>query len=410
MDYGSLPPEINSARMYSGPGSGPMLAAAAAWNLLAAELRSAAISFEWSIASLISQGWWGPSAAAMTAAAEPYMEWMSLTAEQAEQTAVQANAAADAYATAYAMTVPPPAIATNRVMVTALVKTNALGQNTPAIAAAEARYAQMWAQDAAAMYGYAASSSTATRLIPFAVAPEATNRDGKGRQALATADAAANSAADNAHSQLPNALQNMASPAQGTSPSSPDWDWTKFFDGLFDEGIWGSDDGAGLNINAQLWNTIASTGILDAGGNIEGMSGLATLGFLARGMDGGTVALSQGGLGSAPGMTLASAPAAGLESAGRAVGGAGSTVSAGVGRASLVGSLSAPPSWGAATPAAAPTAAAGSGWTVAPESRSMTAMPPPMHPGAGGRGGGSGFGLPRYGVKPTVMPRPTVVG
>ncbi|WP_203115967.1 PPE domain-containing protein, partial [Mycobacterium canetti] len=25
MDFGALPPEINSGRMYSGPGSGPML-------------------------------------------------------------------------------------------------------------------------------------------------------------------------------------------------------------------------------------------------------------------------------------------------------------------------------------------------------------------------------------------------
>ncbi|KAA1431991.1 PPE family protein [Mycolicibacter arupensis] len=72
MDYGSIPPEINSARMYAGPGSGPMLAAAASWNLLSAELRSAATSFEWLVAGLASQGWWGPSASAMTAAAEPY--------------------------------------------------------------------------------------------------------------------------------------------------------------------------------------------------------------------------------------------------------------------------------------------------------------------------------------------------
>jgi PPE family len=28
MDFGALPPEINSTRMYSGPGSAPMLAAA----------------------------------------------------------------------------------------------------------------------------------------------------------------------------------------------------------------------------------------------------------------------------------------------------------------------------------------------------------------------------------------------
>ena len=42
MDFGALPPEINSARMYAGPGSESMLAAATAWNGLAAELHSAA--------------------------------------------------------------------------------------------------------------------------------------------------------------------------------------------------------------------------------------------------------------------------------------------------------------------------------------------------------------------------------
>jgi len=32
MDFGALPPDINSARMYAGPGSGPPLTAAAAWD------------------------------------------------------------------------------------------------------------------------------------------------------------------------------------------------------------------------------------------------------------------------------------------------------------------------------------------------------------------------------------------
>lgn len=399
MDYGAIPPEVNSARMYAGPGVGPMLSAAGAWNLLAAELRSAAVSFEWAVTGLVSQGWWGPSASAMTAAAEPYISWMSITAEQAEQTAAQAYAAADAYTSAYAMTVPPPAIADNRVMLAALVKTNALGQNTPAIAATEARYAQMWAQDAVAMYSYAAASATATQLVPFAVAPETTSPEEQGSSGGLPADTGA-------HSQVPSALRSMASPAEGSRPTDPDWHWTKFFDGLFD-GTWGHDDGSGLNINAQLWNTIAATGIFDPGGNLEGFAGLATLGFLARGLDGGTAALTGGGLSSAPGVTLASTETAG-RAAGAAVGGAGAPVSAGMGRATLVGSLSTPPNWAAAVPTAASTAGAGSGWTVAPESRSMTAMPPPMH--GGGRSGGSGFGLPRYGVRPTVMPRPVVVG
>ena len=45
MDFALLPPEINSARMYAGPGSGPTLAAAAAWEALAADLEGAAPSW-----------------------------------------------------------------------------------------------------------------------------------------------------------------------------------------------------------------------------------------------------------------------------------------------------------------------------------------------------------------------------
>ncbi|MCV7309030.1 PPE domain-containing protein, partial [Mycobacterium paraffinicum] len=37
-DFGALPPEVNSGRMYAGPGSGPLMAAAAAWDEIAAEV------------------------------------------------------------------------------------------------------------------------------------------------------------------------------------------------------------------------------------------------------------------------------------------------------------------------------------------------------------------------------------
>ena len=46
MDFALLPPEVNSARMYAGPGSGPMLAASAAWDGLAADLESTAASYQ----------------------------------------------------------------------------------------------------------------------------------------------------------------------------------------------------------------------------------------------------------------------------------------------------------------------------------------------------------------------------
>ncbi len=173
MDFATLPPEVNSGLMYAGPGSGPIIAAAACWDSLAAEVSSAAGDYGSVISDLTSGPWRGPASASMVAAAAPYVSWMNATAAQAEQAANQAKAAASAYDTAFTATVPPPVIAANRTLLASLISTNILGQNTPAIAATEAHYAEMWAQDAAAMYGYAGSSVAASTLTPF-VAPPAT--------------------------------------------------------------------------------------------------------------------------------------------------------------------------------------------------------------------------------------------
>ena len=58
------------------------------------------------------------------------------------------------------------ALSMNRSLLTALVATNVLGQNSAAIAATETDYAAMWAQDAAAMYGWRAAvpDSASARL------------------------------------------------------------------------------------------------------------------------------------------------------------------------------------------------------------------------------------------------------
>ena len=175
MDFGALPPEINSGRMYCGPGCGPMLAAAAAWDELAADLNSAAASYQTVIWDLTGAAWRGPASAAMTGAAAAYVSWMTTTAALCEQTATQARAAAAAYGAAFAMTVPPPMIAANRTLLMSLIATNILGQNTPAIAATEADYGEMWAQDAGAMYEYAAASAAASALPPFTSPPPTTN-------------------------------------------------------------------------------------------------------------------------------------------------------------------------------------------------------------------------------------------
>ena len=140
MDFALLPPEINSARMYDGAGSGPMLAAAAAWDGLAFELHSAATSYGSVVSGLSAGPWLGAASAAMTAAAGPYVAWMRSTATQAEQTAIQAKAAAAAYEVTFAAMAPPPVIAANRTLLQALVATNLFGQNSPAIAATETLY------------------------------------------------------------------------------------------------------------------------------------------------------------------------------------------------------------------------------------------------------------------------------
>ncbi|MGH3634463.1 MAG: PPE family protein, partial [Mycobacterium sp.] len=217
MDFGALPPEVNSARIYAGPGPMPMMAAASAWNALAAELGSTAAAYESVISTLSSEEWLGPASGSMAAAAAPYVAWMHTSAMQAQQAAIQANAAAAAYEAAFAMTVPPPVVAANRAQLASLVATNVLGQNTPAIMATEAHYGEMWAQDAAAMYGYAGSSATASKLVPFAEPKQNTNPAGAAGQATAVTAATGNAVGSHAQaaqmmSTLPGVMQSMSSP------------------------------------------------------------------------------------------------------------------------------------------------------------------------------------------------------
>ena len=90
MDFGALPPEVNSGRMYSGPGSTPLRTASAAWNLLAAELEQAATGYQSTIDTLADDEWRGPTSASMVAAVDPYITWMNTTAAKAGHTAAQA--------------------------------------------------------------------------------------------------------------------------------------------------------------------------------------------------------------------------------------------------------------------------------------------------------------------------------
>ena len=189
VDFGALPPEVNSARMYAGPGASSFQTAASAWNGLAAELQSAAQGYETTITQLSSDEWNGPASAAMANAAQPYIGWLQETSAQAEQAATQAQAASAAYEQAFAATVPPPLIAANRAETSALTQANVFGQYTPTIAQLEAQYSEMWAQDSAAMYTYAGQSASAAQVQAFASPAATTNASGTATQAAAVSQA-----------------------------------------------------------------------------------------------------------------------------------------------------------------------------------------------------------------------------
>ena len=147
VDYGLLPPEINSAKIYTGPGAGSLVAAASAWSSFASELQAAAAGHRSVIEALTTGPWTGPASAKLVASVSPFINWLDLSAEEAAQAASQASAAANAYEAAFLASVPPPLIAANRSLLAEAVATNLFGQNTPVIGQLEAQYAEFWAQD-----------------------------------------------------------------------------------------------------------------------------------------------------------------------------------------------------------------------------------------------------------------------
>jgi PPE-repeat protein len=409
LDFGALPPEINSARMYAGPGSGSMITAAASWEGLAADLRSQAASYSSVVSGLTSDGWRGPASASMAAAAAPYAAWMNTTAAQAEQAANHAKAAAAAYEAAFSATVPPPVIAANRAQLASLVATNFLGQNTPAIAATEVHYAEMWAQDAAAMYGYAGLSAAATQLTSFTGPTPNTNAGALAGQSAAVAQATATPAGMGSQSlsqlvtTVPNTLQGLASPASSTSSSV-----TSSTSGL--GGIWnlltgGSSGNSALNSfwsewgpNANIWNTIFSSGFYMPSNTLGAFTSL--LGGQAAGAAGDAAgAAASNGLGAAAGGFAG--PLGGLGG----LGGLGSGVSAGLGKAASLGPLSVPSSWTAIAPTANPIASALGGTPLSSPPAVAAGMPGVPLAGVPGRGAVGGAGMDnRFLLRPPMVP------
>lgn len=437
MDFGALPPEINSGRMYLGPGPGTLLTASAGWESLAAELADAASGYQSVIAGLTDESWLGPTSLSMAAAVTPYISWMTATAAQCEQSATQATAAAAAFETAYAMTVPPPLIAVNRAQLMALIATNIFGQNTPAIMATEAEYSEMWAQDAAAMYGYAANSAAASAFSAFTSPPQTTNPGGVAGQASAQVGSNAQTATSQLMSSVPQTLQTLATPgaasgtglspaAAGTAVSLGSSGASAPLSALSSlTGATGktATKGASTGASALSGLTASLTPLLSGNTGSVGLDAIGLGSDLAGlGGDGAGLGADGAGLGfDGYGLSLDFAGLGSLEGADPGAfgglapeGGLGAGASASVGQAPSLGTLSVPPTWADAVSSVTPLPALDAnampgGWGATPASSPTTAGISKL-PLGGMVGRESEGSVQRIGFRPSMFPRSPVAG
>ena len=380
-DFAGRPPEINSALIYAGPGAAPMMAAAADWNNLAAELSTAAASYESVISELAGGEWLGPASLAMATAAEPYVAWLNNTAAAAEHAATQATASAAAYQNAHAMTVPPLVIAANRAELAALVATNILGQNTPAILANEAQYSAMWAQDAAAMYGYAAASASAGALNPLRPPASTTNPGGTSAQGAAVSTAGTQSQLNQTLSALHGAMQGLASPGATGS-------------GLLDSTNGFLNDLLSSGSNIGIYNDAVA--LIGAGTNAAAWNGFEAIVTAVTPNATSVAAAAPAALGAGfgPGLIESVAPASVVTT----------PVLAGMATSSTVGEMSVPTAWAAAAPESRTEALTAAQWAADVDEDSVTNVATGMPAAASTGRGRHGIATPRYGVKPKVMP------
>ncbi|MEX3657187.1 PPE family protein [Mycolicibacterium fortuitum] len=391
IDIAALPPEINSGRMYMGPGSEPLIQAAAAWHTLAGELGSIGAAYQAVIESLLGAGWQGPTALTMAASAAPYVAWLLATAAQQEASAQAAQQAAGVFEAARAGVVPPAEIEINRNTLQTLLATNFMGVNTGAIAATIAAYDEMWVQDVSVLYGYATDASGVTSAIaatPFTPPMPTTNPAGLAAQGGSVAQAsgqaagnasqhAATASAQTASmpmdaqsmlsmgpqmiSMIPQALQGLSQPA--TAPLQSLGQFQSVLSPLM----------SSLN-NPALTSAIDASALVPAATGVAPVSALGGGGLLGGG--GGAVSAAMGGGGNLGGLSV---PATWAASTGQ--NGTVTTTSAVV------------PASGSAPTGAAPASTGGTGMAGAP----VAAL---------AREGQGDGGQPRYGNPVRVRPEP----
>jgi PPE-repeat protein len=367
MEFTTLPPEVISALIHSGPGAESLANAAAAWQQLSANLEDAADNYAASLSSM-DQAWHGPSSAAMFQSVTPYVTWLRTTAQQAQQTAAAAQSAAAAFSSVQASVVPTATVAANRTRLVQLLATNVFGRNLPAIAQTESEYQTMWANNAAAMTRYQAASSQASTLPQLTSPTSTTNPSALKTQASSATPAATTSSG---------ATVAAATPADALPPAfDPNVGFVGLANAYANQFI---SSGFPINMLSYLAQNQSAQALQGVSSQVsQGLSeGENALGGAASNLGGGAAG-ALGALGQSGG-GLSALGAAGLGEI---------NTSAALGAAVPMGNLSAPPSAAPllATPVQLASAATPLGAGGAPGMPMLPPlMPPPISPGSGWR-------------------------
>jgi PPE-repeat protein len=303
----------------------------------------------------------------MSVSVAPYLTWLRTTSQQAQQVAASAQAAANAFNSASAAVVPTAQVLANRTQLAQLLATNIFGRNMPAIAATEANYQQMWANNAAAMTRYQAASSQASTLPQLTSPTSTTNPSNLKTQASSATPASTTSSGATVAAASPAGLLPTAfDPSAGLVGEANTYA-NQFISSGFPINL--------LSYLAQSQSAQALQGVNSAVGT--GVSeGEQALGGAAANLGGGAAG-ALGALGQSGG-GLGALGAAGLGQI---------NTSAALGAAVPMGNLSAPPSAAPllSTPVQLASAATPLGTTGAAGMPMPPLMPPPISPGSGWR-------------------------
>jgi PPE-repeat protein len=374
MEFITLPPEVTSALIHSGPGAESLIAASGAWQQLGANLEDSAESYGATLSSLVGT-WRGASSTAMVQAVEPYLNWLRTTAQQVQQTAASAQAAATAVNSVRAAVVPVGQVSANRARLVQLLATNGFGRNLPAIAETEAEYQSMWANNSAAMSRYQAASAQASTLPRFSSPSSTTNPAGTANQSSAVSGATS--------SATPAATIAPAATAAATTAAPFAADPTTGYVGLANTyANQFISSGFPVNLLSYLAQNQSAQALSGVNAQIsQGVSeGESALGGGAGGAAGALGGLGGGGLGGLGQLGPGALGAAGLGQA---------STSAATGVGVSIGKLTAPPAVVGLLPgqqvpvqlasAATPLGASESGLSMLPP-----IMPPPISPAGSG--------------------------